>query len=83
MPRATLARRFADEVGEPPMTHPTEWRLALAADRLCEPGATMGGVARQVSDGSGLALSATFTRGRGPSPSEHRALAPAAERALG
>src|SRR5262245_48670001 len=35
--RAALARRFTELVGEPPMTFLTGWRLALAADLLCEP----------------------------------------------
>lgn len=43
--RAALARRFHDVVGEPPMTFLTGWRLALAADLLCEPDATVGSVA--------------------------------------
>ncbi|WP_425441221.1 hypothetical protein [Ruania alba] len=34
MSRATLARRFTDLVGEPPMTYLTGWRLTLAADLL-------------------------------------------------
>lgn len=75
--RATLARRFADEVGETPMAYLTEWRLALAADLLREPDATVAGVARQVGYGTGFALSAAFSRVRGISPSEHRALADA------
>ena len=43
--RAALARRFTELVGEPPMTFLTGWRLALAADLLREPGATIGAVA--------------------------------------
>jgi AraC-like DNA-binding protein len=71
--RATLARRFTVLVGEPPMTFLTEWRLALAADLLCEPGATVGSVARQVGYGSPFALSTAFKRARGISPKQHRA----------
>ena len=71
--RATLARRFADLVGEPPMAFLTAWRLALAADLLREPDATIGTVARQVGYGSPFALSAAFKRVRGVSPKEHRA----------
>lgn len=78
--RATLARRFAEEVGETPMAYLTEWRLALAADLLREPDATVAGVARQVGYGTGFALSAAFSRVRGISPSEHRALVPTDER---
>src|SRR5437763_1351631 len=39
--RASLARRFTELVGEPPMAFLTSWRLALAADLLREPGATI------------------------------------------
>jgi AraC-like DNA-binding protein len=71
--RAALARRFTELVGEPPMTFLTGWRLALAADLLREPDATVGAVARQVGYGSPFALSAAFKRVRGVSPQQHRA----------
>jgi len=70
--RAALARRFTELVGEPPMTFLTGWRLALAADLLREPDATVGAVARQVGYGSPFALSTAFKRVRGISPREHR-----------
>lgn len=70
--RAALARRFTDLVGEPPMSYLTEWRLALAADLLREPGATITSVARRVGYGSSFALSAAFKRVRGVSPRQHR-----------
>jgi AraC-like DNA-binding protein len=75
--RAALARRFTELVGEPPMTFLTGWRLALAADLLREPDATVGAVARQVGYGSAFALSAAFKRVRGVSPRDHRRLAAA------
>jgi AraC-like DNA-binding protein len=75
--RAALARRFTDLVGEPPMSFLAGWRIALAADLLLEPGATLGSVARQVGYGGPFALSAAFKRVRGISPQEHRALATA------
>jgi len=71
--RAALARRFNELVGEPPMTFLTGWRIALAADLLLEPGATIGSVAHQVGYGSPFALSTAFKRVRGVSPREHRA----------
>jgi AraC-like DNA-binding protein len=71
--RAALARRFTELVGEPPMTFLTGWRLALAADLLREPGATVAAVARQVGYGSPFALSTAFKRVRGLSPHQHRA----------
>jgi AraC-like DNA-binding protein len=70
--RAALARRFTELVGEPPMTFLTGWRLALAADLLREPDATVGSVARQVGYGSSFALSTAFKRVRGVSPQQHR-----------
>jgi AraC-like DNA-binding protein len=73
--RAALARRFTELVGEPPMQFLANWRLALAADLLREPDATVGGVARQVGYGSPFALSTAFKRVRGVSPREHRAAA--------
>ncbi|GAA3246191.1 AraC family transcriptional regulator [Nonomuraea helvata] len=70
--RASLARRFTELVGEPPMAFLTDWRLALAADLLREPDATIGSVARKVGYGSPFALSAAFKRVRGISPQEYR-----------
>jgi AraC-like DNA-binding protein len=70
--RAALARRFHELVGEPPMSYLTGWRLALAADLLREPDATVGAVARKVGYGSAFALSTAFKRVRGISPQQHR-----------
>jgi AraC-like DNA-binding protein len=73
--RAALARLFTELVGEPPMTYLTGWRLALAADLLREPDATLGAVAHRVGYGSAFALSTAFKRVRGISPRDHRRLA--------
>jgi len=70
--RAAFARRFADLVGEPPMAFLTSWRIALAADLLLDPEATIGSVARQVGYATPFALSAAFKRERGVSPRDHR-----------
>ena len=75
--RATLAQCFTDEVGTPPMTYLTEWRLALAADLLREPDVTLNAVAQEVGYGSGFALSSAFKRVRGVSPQEYRTAAAA------
>jgi AraC-like DNA-binding protein len=72
--RAAFARRFTDVVGEPPMTFLTGWRLALAADLLREPTATLAAVARQVGYSTPFALSTAFKRAYGVSPRDHRAL---------
>lgn len=75
--RAALARRFHDAVGEPPMSYLTGWRLAVAADLLSEPGATVVAVSRRVGYASPFTFSAAFKRAYGRSPSEHRAVASA------
>jgi AraC-like DNA-binding protein len=70
--RSTLARRFTALVGEPPMSFLTARRLALAADLLLEPDATIAAVARRVGYANPFALSTAFKRVRGHSPREHR-----------
>lgn len=70
--RASLARRFNDLVGEPPMTFLKNWRMALAADLLCLPDETVGTVADKVGYSSPFAFSAAFKRVRGISPQDHR-----------
>lgn len=73
--RASLARRFNDVVGEPPMTFLKNWRMALAADLLCQPNESVSTVAHKVGYSTPYAFSAAFKRVRGISPQEHRASA--------
>jgi AraC-like DNA-binding protein len=71
--RSTLAKRFADLVGEPPLTYLTRWRMTLAADLLTErDGATIAEVARAVGYSDAFTFSAAFKRTRGVSPSRYR-----------
>ena len=70
--RATLARRFARFVGQPPMEYLTEWRLMLAADLILDPAETLESVAGKVGYGSAYALSAAFKRVRGVRPGQYR-----------
>lgn len=70
--RSSLARRFQDLVGEPPMKFLKNWRMALAADLLCQPDETVGTVADKVGYATPFAFSAAFKRVRGLSPREHR-----------
>ncbi|MCC9738278.1 AraC family transcriptional regulator [Streptomyces sp. MNU89] len=83
--RSTLAKRFADLVGEPPLTYLTRWRMTLAADLLIEQdAATVADIARAVGYSDPFGFSAAFKRVRGLNPSEFRRTAtpasPAAER---
>jgi len=73
--RAAFARRFNEQVGEPPMNYLTKRRLSLAADLLLDRDTTLGAVARQVGYGGPFALSAAFKRQRGVSPRDYRSRA--------
>ncbi|MEW1980763.1 AraC family transcriptional regulator [Citricoccus sp. NPDC079358] len=70
--RATFARRFAEVMGEPPISYLTGWRLCVAADLLQEREDTTESIARQVGYSSAFALSAAFTREYGVRPSRYR-----------
>ena len=71
--RATLAKRFTELVGEPPLTYLTRWRMTLAADLLVErDAATIAAVARSVGYSDAFAFSAAFKRVRGVNPSAFR-----------
>ncbi|WP_432496805.1 AraC family transcriptional regulator [Kineococcus auxinigenes] len=71
--RATLAKRFSDLVGEPPLTYLTRWRMTLAADLLLErPTASVAEIARTVGYSDPFGFSAAFKRVRGLNPSDFR-----------
>ncbi|MFK0251388.1 AraC family transcriptional regulator [Amycolatopsis azurea] len=71
--RSTLAKRFADLVGEPPLTYLTRWRMTLAADLLTgNESATISDIARTVGYSDPFGFSAAFKRVRGVNPSEFR-----------
>lgn len=77
--RSTLARRFTELVGEPPLTYLTHWRMTLAADLLTErEAATVAEVARTVGYSDAFAFSAAFKRVRGVNPSAFRTAGAAA-----
>ena len=70
--RATFARRFAELMGEPPISYLAGWRLCLAADLLQERDDTLESLARQVGYSSAYAFSSAFTREYGIRPSRYR-----------
>jgi AraC-like DNA-binding protein len=81
--RSTLAKRFADLVGEPPLTYLTRWRMTLAADLLVEQeAATVAEVARAVGYSEPFGFSAAFKRVRGANPSDFRRTATATSGAI-
>ncbi|MFJ8949364.1 AraC family transcriptional regulator [Streptomyces sp. NPDC102381] len=76
--RSTLAKRFSELLGEPPLTYLTRWRMTLAADLLVEQeSSTVARVARAVGYTDPFAFSVAFKRLRGTSPSEFRRTADA------
>jgi AraC-like DNA-binding protein len=75
--RTTLAQRFADLVGVPPLTYLTRWRLALAREQLRDTDAPLDAIARTVGYGSGYALASAFKREYGQPPGRWRRSDPA------
>jgi AraC-like DNA-binding protein len=70
--RATLARRFSDDVGEAPLAYLRRWRLTVAAQALRETGRSIAAIAELVGYGSTEAFQKAFSRDRGVSPSAYR-----------
>lgn len=70
--RAAFARRFRRLVGEPPLTHLTRWRIALAVDLLRDRTLDLTAVAHRVGYADAFSFSSAFRRVRGRSPSAHR-----------
>jgi AraC-like DNA-binding protein len=71
--RATLTRRFAALVGEPPLSYLTRWRMDLAARYLRETADPVGTIAHRVGYASEFAFSRAFSRLRGRPPGRYRA----------
>ena len=76
--RATLARRFTDAVGEPPLSYLARWRMYLAAERLKHGSETVEEIARHVGYTSEYAFNRAFARHRGQPPGRYRRLVRAA-----
>ena len=71
---ATLSRRFAGVLGEPPGAYLTRWRMDLAARRLRDSDDSLECVARSVGYTSVYAFSRAFSRARSVPPGRYRAL---------
>ena len=70
--RATLARRFTEAVGEPPLTYLARWRMHLAAHHLKHSNDTVETIARTVGYTSEYAFNRAFARHRGQPPGRYR-----------
>ena len=73
--RATLARHFPAQVGCPPATYLTRWRMDLAAVRLRDTDETVSAIARSVGYTSEYAFNRAFTRVRHIPPGRYRTTA--------
>lgn len=72
MSRSTLAERFVDFVGVPPMQYLAQWRIQLAASLLRSSKSSLAEIALRVGYGSEAALSRAFKRQLGVSPTPYR-----------
>jgi AraC-like DNA-binding protein len=73
--RATLARRFTDGVGEPPLAYLSNWRMHIAAQRLKHTTDTVESIAHAVGYTSEYAFNRAFSRHLGQPPGRYRRLA--------
>jgi AraC-like DNA-binding protein len=70
--RSTLAERFAELVGQPPMRYLTRWRMQLACRLLCDDAAKVSAVALDVGYQSEAAFSRAFKTVVGAPPAAWR-----------
>lgn len=66
--RTSLAKRFAEFVGQPPMYYLTQWRMQVAANLLVQGGAKVATIAKEVGYDSEAAFSRAFKKAAGLSP---------------
>lgn len=70
--RSAFAERFAQVMGQPPLSYLTDHRMRLAAWKLTQTRLTLAQIAAQVGYASETAFSQAFKRAHGQSPSAFR-----------
>lgn len=70
--RSSFARRFAEVVGVAPLQYLTEWRIALAKERLRDTSDGLAAIAAAVGYGSEFSFASAFKRQVGQSPGRWR-----------
>jgi AraC-like DNA-binding protein len=71
--RSAFARRFAELLGAGPLAYLTEWRMALARERLRDSDDRLAAIAHSLGYGSEFAFAAAFKRHHGAAPGRWRA----------
>jgi AraC-like DNA-binding protein len=70
--RSSVAKRFTELVGQPPMQYLAQWRMQVAANRLTQGGAKVATIAAEVGYDSEAAFSRAFKRATGLAPGAWR-----------
>jgi AraC-like DNA-binding protein len=70
--RAAFARRFNQEVGVAPLTYLTDWRMALARERLRDSADGIAAIAQSLGYASEFSFAAAFKRHEGIAPGRWR-----------
>jgi AraC-like DNA-binding protein len=70
--RSAFARRFTDLLGEAPLAYLTQWRMALARERLRDTDLRLAAIAQSLGYGSEFAFAAAFKRHHGAAPGRWR-----------
>ena len=71
--RSAFARRFTELLGLGPLAYLTDWRMALARERLRDSDDRLAAVAQSLGYGSEFAFAAAFKRHHGAAPGRWRA----------
>jgi transcriptional regulator GlxA family with amidase domain len=70
--RSSLARRFAQLVGQPPMQYLAQWRMQVAANLLVQSSAKVATIGIEVGYDSEAAFSRAFKKATGLAPGAWR-----------
>jgi AraC-like DNA-binding protein len=73
MSRSAFARRFTELLGAAPLSYLTDWRMALARERLRDTNATLASIAGDLGYASEFSFAAAFKRHTGVAPGRWRA----------
>jgi AraC-like DNA-binding protein len=70
--RSSLAKRFAELVGQPPIQYLAQWRMQVAANLLAQSGAKVAAIGMEVGYDSEAAFSRAFKKATGLAPGAWR-----------